>query len=210
MKKPAKEQTKEAWFQLSGGIKCYLRDPARTITDPSIVIRTFPAAAAKICRFGAQLHTFYSLAQHSYGVAKRVKFLGGTVAQQLQGALHDSAETFLGGDIPTPVRRCISGYDELEESFLDRIFDVYQLPRKIDALVWRADDEMKVLEGESFIEGGPLDNWTHLYLKPKISRIDLRRSCFSRGEFLHPWDFKTAEAKLWKQLFDLTAAHFYS
>jgi len=204
MTKPKKAD----FFQLTGGIKCYVRDPDRTIPGPLVALQVIPTVSSKICRFGGQLGTYYSLAQHVMGVSRRIKVLGGTVAQQLQGLLHDAGEAFLGGDIPTPVRLCITGYDELEETFLNRVMDVFLLPRKIDKLVWQADDEMKVIEAETFLDGGPLDNWTHLYLNPKVDRKKIIKSTFPTGGFPIPWDMGTAEGKLRARLLYLSAAHF--
>jgi hypothetical protein len=84
------------------------------LSDPrpeDIFAEDIARALSKICRFGAQATSFYSVAQHALEVAHRVPD-----ALRLAALHHDSHEAF-AGDLPTPLKRLISAsspvYDDL-------------------------------------------------------------------------------------------------
>jgi len=176
MKKIIDHLTADPWYQMVNHTQCFLTDPVRAIPDKQTVLSVLPIASSHICRFGGHLKHFYSLAQHALNVSLRVEALGGSPRHCLQAILHDGAEAFLGGDIPTPVRKMIRGYDELENRFLDRIMELFRISTELYTIVKQADREMLVLEAERGLVGGPLGDWTYLYLDKRVSRERISKS----------------------------------
>jgi hypothetical protein len=75
------------------------------------------------CRYAGQVSRmthdgpvpiFYSVAQHSVMVADMVRWLGGGVAEQLQGLVHDAAEAFIH-DVTGPLKKLLPEYRVIEE-----------------------------------------------------------------------------------------------
>ena len=76
-------------------------------TPDEIFVEDIAAALSKICRFGAQTRTFYSVAQHAVLVRD---ILVEDVARPdlaLYGLHHDSHEAF-AGDLPSPLKAKIN------------------------------------------------------------------------------------------------------
>jgi hypothetical protein len=76
--------------------------------DPDVVtIEVIAAALSKQCRFAGHLKRFYSVAEHcvrgSYACSRPLDFL-----------LHDASEAFVT-DVPTPLKRLLSNYVEIED-----------------------------------------------------------------------------------------------
>ena len=80
---------------------------------------------ARQARFNGHTMSFYSVASHSLFVSSRLP-----PRLQLAGLLHDAAEAYTG-DIATPVKRLLKGYEELE----DRILSAVQVRFSVDNLV---------------------------------------------------------------------------
>ncbi len=206
----SKTTVKDPWCQLAGGYKCYLDDPRDSLPFREIVREILPQSLSKICRFGGQIQEHYSLAQHVCGVQGWVKANGGTTAEQLQALLHDGAEGILGGDIPKPVREKILLYDDLEERFLDQIMRLYLLPVTVGDIVWDGDVRLLVIEGEKFLEGGPIDQWTNRYAPQDVDRTKITIEAFgSLDNFNQPWSINTAKRIFSERLDALTRAHLH-
>lgn len=84
-----------------------------------IHIRDIAHGLAMTCRWGGQCSRFFSVAEHSVGVAENCPE---DVA--LLGLLHDAAEAYIG-DIPSPFKDDISNYRDIERAILKVIFDKY-------------------------------------------------------------------------------------
>lgn len=67
------------------------------------------ARLSKLCRFGAQAASFYSVAQHSVYVMTLVSEGLGRPDLALAALHHDSSEAYIG-DLPTPVKRHLAGH----------------------------------------------------------------------------------------------------
>jgi hypothetical protein len=207
----SKTTVKDPWCQLAGGYKCYLDSPRDSLPFREIVAEILPQSLSKICRFGAQIQEHYSLAQHVCGVQSWVKAAGGTIAQQLQALLHDGAEGILGGDIPKPVREKILLYDDMEERFLDQIMRLYLLPTVVDDLVWDGDVRLLVIEGEKFLEGGPIDQWTNRYAPPDVDRAKIIIDAFGAlDNFNQPWTIVRSKEIFTARLAALTREHLHN
>lgn len=78
--------------------------------DPdTILIEDIAHALSMQCRFGGHLPVFYSVAQHSVRVAK--------IEHTLQALMHDAAEAYLL-DVPSPIKKRLPGYREIEDNLL--------------------------------------------------------------------------------------------
>jgi 5'-deoxynucleotidase YfbR-like HD superfamily hydrolase len=80
-----------------------------------IDVNDVASALSKICRFGAQARTFYSVAQHAATVHDYV--VSSRSGEIVLAALHHDSHEAFACDIPTPVKRLLrddtDGYDEL-------------------------------------------------------------------------------------------------
>lgn len=72
-----------------------------------IFVEDIAAALSKICRFGAQTRTFYSVAQHAVLVRDILVDDLGRPDLALYGLHHDSHEAF-AGDLPSPLKAKIN------------------------------------------------------------------------------------------------------
>lgn len=101
--------------------------------DPEqICIEDIAHALANTCRFGGHTREFYSVAQHSIMVCNRVQ-----PELKLQALMHDAAEAYLT-DVPTPIKKQLPAYIELEENLMKVIaakfgFDCQMAPEVMEA-----------------------------------------------------------------------------
>ncbi len=91
------------------------------------------------CRFNGHTKFFYSVAEHSVLVAKRVETESPVI--RLQALLHDAAEAYLG-DIIQPVKVLFPAIGILEEHIQKVIFAKYGVPLKMDPRVIEADQAL--------------------------------------------------------------------
>jgi uncharacterized protein len=79
-----------------------------------------------ICRFGGQLKSHYSVAEHSQRVANTLKEWGTPPDVQLLGLLHDATEAYML-DIPSPWKQHVKIknrlYTEIEHEMMKAIVD---------------------------------------------------------------------------------------
>jgi len=125
-------------------------------THDLININDISHALSNICRFAGHVSSFYSVAQHSVLVARIIEGLGGNPYMQLHGILHDATEAYLT-DIPTPVKRLITGFDTLEDNFYRVIAEVYGLEPELPEIVKRADGIALATEARDLM--GDPKNW---------------------------------------------------
>ena len=95
---------------------------------------------SRLPRFSGQTHEFYSVAQHSLNVCDILP-----TKYKLQGLMHDAAEAYIG-DMPTPFKRNIPEFVELEKRIWWAICQKFGLSYELDPLVKRADSTMLVSE----------------------------------------------------------------
>ena len=93
------------WIQTYSGIQFWPMDPRVEDID----IQDIAHALGNLCRFGGHTNSFYSVAQHSVLVSGNLP----TRELRLAGLLHDATEAYLV-DVPSPIKRYLAGYKEIE------------------------------------------------------------------------------------------------
>lgn len=105
-------------------------------------IKTIAYALSHINRYTGHFGP-YSVAQHCCHVASVLPD-----ELKLSGLLHDACEAYIG-DVASPLKRHIIGYQTLEESYLDTIDDFFEVSTGHKA-VREADLRMLITEVKSF------------------------------------------------------------
>lgn len=105
-----------------------------------IDIEDIAIGLCRLPRFAGQTSQFYSVAQHSLNVARILPD-----KHKLQGLMHDAAEAFIG-DLPTPFKRNIPAFGELESRIWGAICAKYNIEPVLHPLVKVADATMLVSE----------------------------------------------------------------
>ena len=125
-------------------------DPAPEQID----IEDIASALSKVCRFGAQATTFYSVAQHAV-LVQQLTTLAGHPELALAALHHDSHEAFTA-DIPSPLKRKLRDednhvYDGVRDA-LDLVIAEhfgFAAPKKgseAARIIKRADEQARVME----------------------------------------------------------------
>jgi hypothetical protein len=91
---------------------------------------------SKCCRFAGQLDEFYSVAQHSVIGAMHID-----EEFALEFLLHDAAEAYMG-DVVSPLKRMLAGYNVIEERVDLAVRRKFGLPGEMSPEVKKMDDAM--------------------------------------------------------------------
>lgn len=102
-------------------------------------------ALSKLCRFGGHCNEFYSVAEHSIMVSRRVAQLGGDTEAILWGLLHDASEAYVV-DIPRPVKRHIPQYNAIEDAIQIEVARRFNLSWPMPEVVHQADHDLLAFE----------------------------------------------------------------
>lgn len=101
-------QCNDGLFNSASGKIISLKNPTSEMID----IKDIAGALCKICRFGGQISTFYSVAQHSVLVTSLAP-----KELKKEALLHDATEAYLG-DVIKPLKVMLGYvYEELETQF---------------------------------------------------------------------------------------------
>lgn len=112
------------------------------------------------CRFVGHSSRFYSVAEHSWHVARMLD--GCSLAVQLSGLLHDASEAYIT-DVPSPVKQHLNNYEDLEDGIQRVIFERYGLEFPMHPAVKLADRAMLSIESHYLLpsRGNGWDMWRH-------------------------------------------------
>jgi hypothetical protein len=125
-------------------------------------------ALANICRFGGHCLTFYSVAEHSVFVSRRLERQGYGRRTQMAGLLHDGAEAYLG-DVPRPLKPLLgTAYERLSDRMDNAISAALGIDSELfhDPAVKSADNWALLVEARFLLPskganwaGSALDAW---------------------------------------------------
>jgi hypothetical protein len=122
----------------------------------NFTIEEFAHSLSKLCRFAGHCTNFYSVAQHSVLVSYIVPEVR---VIQLQGLLHDAAESFMS-DLPSPLKYLIAGnYREIEGRVERAIFRQFDLPEIMDDMIHTADKYILSAERRDLLQPDSADGW---------------------------------------------------
>lgn len=127
------------WIQTYSGIAVNVYNP----TLESISIHDIAHALSHQCRYTGHVRRFYSVAQHSLLASKFVL----NPDNALAALMHDASEAYIT-DIATPVKQAISGYYELERTFMQIIADKFGFTYPFDPEIKIVD--MRLLNTERY------------------------------------------------------------
>ena len=123
------------WMQTYTGRQFWPMDPR--LED--IHLDDIAHALALQCRFAGHSRTHYSVAQHSmhvYGLVVRAGVTDPVV--RLQALLHDAAEAYVV-DMPTPIKRFMPEYRDIEDRLLRVIWEKFGIFDPMHEVVKKAD-----------------------------------------------------------------------
>jgi len=102
------------------------------LLDPnpeSLTIEDISYGASNQCRFGGHVKYFYSVAEHSLLCAHLAEGLD--IEKQRSIFLHDAHEAYLG-DIPTPIKKMLTGFSEIVDVFDQALIQRFYLVAGFD------------------------------------------------------------------------------
>ena len=85
----------------------------------SIVIEDIAHALSNLCRFGGHPPKHYSVGQHSVHCCQMIKR-----EHKFAALLHDASEAYMV-DIPSPIKRNLANYKEIEDGLMKVIAEVF-------------------------------------------------------------------------------------
>lgn len=137
----------------------YKEDCIRTFTgiyvnvfEPTIemiCIEDIAHALSNQCRFSGHLPEFYSVAQHCSEMTKIID-----VEHKLDALLHDATEAYLM-DIPTPIKRRLSNYKDIEDNLMKLIAQKFGLQYPFHEEIKRIDTYMLRWEWNKLMLNAP-------------------------------------------------------
>jgi len=107
--------------------------PPETVEPKDIRMEDIRRSLAMCCRYRGHLDKFYSVAEHSVWVSLIAEHVGDEEAM-LPGLLHDAHEAYIG-DVASPQKRMIEGWDRFEDSMELVVRHALRLPPNKDP-VW--------------------------------------------------------------------------
>lgn len=114
-------------------------------TEDMITIEDIAHGLSHQCRFGGHTKKFYSVAEHSIKVSILLP-----EEHRLAGLLHDASEAYLA-DIPSPIKKHIPGYLEMENSLMTVIANKFGFQWPLHDLVKDADKKMLEREWDTIV-----------------------------------------------------------
>jgi len=137
-----------SWIQTFTGRKFLPLEPRVEDID----IRDIAHSLALLSRFNGHCRRFYSVADHAVRVSRAVP-----PAHARWGLLHDAGEAYLS-DLPRPVKRECTWFNEVEDRLLRVVAEAFCLGWPMPPEVRVADDRLLVTEARDLL-GPPPEPW---------------------------------------------------
>ncbi|MBY3263901.1 hypothetical protein HFO15_19950 [Rhizobium laguerreae] len=122
-------------MQTATGRKFWALDPRAD----EVFIEDIAHSLSLQCRYAGHCLRFYSVAEHSVLMARKLRWEGVDVA--LYALLHDAAEAYTV-DVPRPLKRHLVGYKEAEAKVMAAIAERFGLAAEMPAVVHDADNRI--------------------------------------------------------------------
>lgn len=159
------------WITTVSGRRFYFLNP----TPDSIRIQDIASSLSKQCRFAGHTRKFYSIAEHSLYVSY-------LAINPLEGLLHDASEAFLV-DMPTPIKREIKQYAELEDTIMGAIAKRFNIGWPVSDDTHDADKAQLIEEATHLVANA---EWIHDPIYSSLKRKHgIIPSCFTPDEAFH-------------------------
>lgn len=100
-----------------------------------------------MCRYVGHIEHFYSVAQHSVIVANYFK---DDLMFAKWGLMHDAPEAYIV-DVPSPIKKYLNGYCDLEDQYTELIAEKYALPYPIPNEVKEIDTRILITERQKLM-----------------------------------------------------------
>lgn len=156
MKSPENESghKHEPWIETVSGIRFYFLEPQ----PDQIKITDIAHALSNNCRFVGQCRKFYSVAEHSWHVARMLD--GCSLSVQLSGLLHDASEAYIT-DVASPVKQYMPEYVKMEDVIMEAVANKYGFEYPLHPAVKQCDLAMLSNEAHHLLvsQGNDWDMW---------------------------------------------------
>ena len=173
------DQRRGDWLQMHSGVAFWPLDPRAD----EVRIEDIAHSLSLLCRFGGHCRRFYSVAEHSIHVASLLPD-----HLKLAGLLHDASEAYVV-DLPSPLKRCLPDYAEIEAGVQRAISEHFGLPAAMHPAVKVADRQMLVTEAWELMQHPPT-TWGEV--QAGVPRAQVGLSCWepelARAQFI--WCFE--------------------
>lgn len=179
----------DCWISLLSGTTFNYNFPEQS----DVTIDDLAAATSNICRFAGHLPRFYSVAQHLVNTSKLVEGMGGSLDEQFDAVMHDTAEAFTN-DLPTPLKWALPIFKELEIKIESAMGERFGFQYPYPAIVKEADTLMLMLEKyyvkEEFGEWPHYEKYTPEYVEQYRQYVDLNswQPVRAKREFLERYN----------------------
>lgn len=153
------------WIETVSGIHFHFLDPK----SEEIKITDIAHGLSMNCRFVGQCRGFYSVAEHSWHVARMLE--GTPAIVQLAGLLHDASEAYIT-DVASPVKQFMPEYQKMEDNIMRAIAEKYGFEYPLHPAIKHADLSMLSNEAHHLLtsRGNDWDMWLHRK-RPAVSDI---------------------------------------
>jgi hypothetical protein len=139
-----------SWITTYTGIHFDFLNP----TVSMLRIEDIAHALARLCRFNGHCKSFYSVAEHSVHVAYTLSRKGAPNDDIRLGLMHDAAEAYVG-DVPTPLKRLLPAYANIEKRVQEVIAEKFNLSTSAWDSVSRIDHAIFYAEAKVMLPEPP-------------------------------------------------------
>ena len=144
-------------------------------------------ALSKICRFGAQIGRFYSVAEHSWNCWVQSLFDGHSPDAQRAVFAHDFAEAFVG-DVCKPLKIMLPEYAEIERRVECAIAEKFQIDFDSHRDTIKEIDRIVLIAERRELFSADRATWT--------GEHDVRKPCIAM--FFHCWEPEVAKDRMYE------------
>ena len=133
------------WLQTQSGVAYWPLSPRAE----DVRISDIAHALSHLCRFGGHCSRFYSVAEHSVLVSRVVP-----PSCAMQALLHDATEAYMV-DVPRPLKKFLSNYEEIEDRNWRVIAEHFGVPYEMHPSVKYADNTVLLAEKAALLGPSP-------------------------------------------------------